>query len=133
MLAFQGLYSWDVGGMSKDDVLSLSWAADDETGGNVDMETAVFARILLAGAIENQEKIDALIKQNLKGWDFGRLNKVSLAILRMSVYSLLFQKDISPSIVIDEAVDIAKKYGEDDAFKFVNAVLDNIGKTVPSE
>lgn len=133
VLAFQGLYSWDVGGMSKDDVLSLSWAADDETSGNVDMETSVFARILLAGAIENQEKIDALIKQNLKGWDFGRLNKVSLAILRMSVYSLLFQKDISPSIVIDEAVDIAKKYGEDDAFKFVNAVLDNIGKTVPSE
>lgn len=133
ILAFQGLYSWDVGGMEKDDVLSLDWASDDETDSGVDMETSVFARLLLAGAIENHEKIDALIKQNLKGWDFSRLNKVSLAILRMSIYSLLFQKDISPSIVIDEAVDIAKEYGEDDSFKFVNAVLDNIRKTVPTE
>ena len=48
----------------------------------------------------------------------------------MSIYSLLYQKDIPPSIVIDEAVEIVKDYGEDDAHKFTNAVLDNVSKDI---
>ena len=130
ILAFQGLYSWDVGGMTKEDVLALSWGENEKNEEVTDTETATFARVLIAGAIENQAKIDELIKANLKGWDFNRVNKVSLAILRLSVYSLLFQKDVPSTIVIDEAIDIAKEYGQDDAFKFVNAVLDNVKKTV---
>ena len=130
ILAFQGLYSWDVGGMTKEDVLALSWVGNEKNEEVTDTETATFARVLIAGAIENQAKIDELIKANLKGWDFNRVNKVSLAILRLSVYSLLFQKDVPSTIVIDEAIDIAKEYGQDDAFKFVNAVLDNVKKTV---
>ncbi len=129
ILAFQGLYSWDAGGMTKDDVLTLSWAENDAGEAVLEQETSAFARILIAGAIENQEQIDNLIKENLKGWEFDRVNRVSLAILRMSVYALLFQKDIPATIVIDEAIDIAKEYGQDDAFKFVNAVLDNIRKS----
>lgn len=129
ILAFQGLYSWDAGGMTKDEVLTLSWAENDTGEAVLEQETSAFARILIAGAIENQEQIDNLIKENLKGWDFDRVNRVSLAILRMSVYALLFQKDIPATIVIDEAIDIAKEYGQDDAFKFVNAVLDNIRKS----
>ena len=130
ILAFQGLYSWDVGGMTKEEVLALSWVENEKNEEVTDTETATFARVLIAGAIENQAKIDELIKANLKGWDFNRVNKVSLAILRLSVYSLLFQKDVPSTIVIDEAIDIAKEYGQDDAFKFVNAVLDNVKKTV---
>ena len=130
ILAFQGLYSWDVGGMTKEDVLALSWVENEKNEEVTDTETATFARVLIAGAIENQAKIDEIIKANLKGWDFNRVNKVSLAILRLSVYSLLFQKDVPSTIVIDEAIDIAKEYGQDDAFKFVNAVLDNVKKTV---
>ncbi|WP_187107431.1 transcription antitermination factor NusB [Treponema pectinovorum] len=128
ILAFQGLYSWDVGGINKDEVLTLSWAVEDSDDEVLDMETSTFARVLIAGAIENQAQIDELIKSNLKGWNFDRVNKVSLAILRMSVYALLFQKEVPASIVIDEAIDIAKEYGQDDAFKFVNAVLDNINR-----
>ncbi len=115
--------------MTKDEVLTLSLAENDAGEAVLEQETSAFARILIAGAIENQEQIDNLIKENLKGWDFDRVNRVSLAILRMSVYALLFQKDIPATIVIDEAIDIAKEYGQDDAFKFVNAVLDNIRKS----
>ena len=93
------------------------------------METAVFARVLIDGAINNQEKIDSLISGHLSGWEFNRVNKVSMAILRMSVYSLLFQPEIDSSIVINEAVEIAKQFGQDDSFRFVNAVLDNIKKS----
>ncbi|MBO5100507.1 MAG: transcription antitermination factor NusB [Treponema sp.] len=133
ILAFQGLYSWDVGGIKKEDVISLSWNRDDNSEEMNDDDSCVFARVLLAGAIENHEKIDELIKSHLSGWDFNRVNRVSLAILRMSVYSLLFQKDVPATIVIDEAIDIAKEYGQDDSFKFINAVLDNIRKEISLE
>ena len=136
IIAFQGLYSWNVGGMSEKDVLELSWLTTDsfekeESGKTaLDEEGATFSRMLIAGTIENIEKIDETIKKHLTNWDFSRLNKVTLAILRMSVYSLLFTKDIDSSVVIDEAIDIAKNYGPDDSYKFVNAILDNISKSL---
>ena len=133
------MYSWDVGGMSEKDVLELSWASanprdgeDEETTERVplDDESAAFSRMLIAGTIENRAQIDDLIKKNLTNWEFDRVNKVTIAILRMSVYSLLYTKDIDPSIVIDEAIDIAKNYGPDDSYKFVNAILDTIRKSL---
>ena len=56
------------------------------------------------------------------------MNKVALAVIRMSVYSLLYQKDVDPKITIDEAVEIVKDYGEDETHKFTNAILDHISK-----
>ena len=130
--AFQGLYSWDVGGMSEKDVLELSWVKTSSESGSeglsVSDDSAAFARMLIAGTIENVQKIDEVIKAHLTNWEFDRVNKVTIAILRMSVYSLMFMKDVEPSIVIDEAIDIAKNYGPDDSYKFVNAILDNIKK-----
>ena len=134
IVAFQGLYSWDVGGMNEKDVLELSWvnSPSSEEGESekapLDNESSAFSRMLIAGTIENIAKIDETIKAHLTNWDFNRVNRVTIAILRMSVYSLLFTKDVEPSIVIDEAIDIAKNYGPDDSYKFVNAILDNIRK-----
>lgn len=133
IIAFQGLYSWDVGGIDEKDVLELSWAKKDDGSESIDAEDEAFARTLIAGTIENINEIDERIKAHLKNWTIERLNKVTLAILRISVYSLLYTKDIVPSIVIDEAIDIAKNYGVDDSYKFVNAVLDNIRKDAEKE
>lgn len=133
IIAFQGLYSWDVGGIDEKDVLELSWAKKDDGSESIDAEDEAFARTLIAGTIENINEIDGRIKAHLKNWTIERLNKVTLAILRISVYSLLYTKDIVPSIVIDEAIDIAKNYGVDDSYKFVNAVLDNIRKDAEKE
>lgn len=147
ILAFQALYSYDVGGVALEDLLKLEWTeneweseekSDDvvaaalETKESVihaDSESDDYARILISGTINHLQEVDECIKAHLSAkWDFGRLNKVSLAILRMSVYSILYQKDLHPTIVIDEAIDIAKQYGTDDSFKFINAVLDSIRK-----
>lgn len=135
IIAFQGLYSWDVGGMAEKDVLELSWmnsasGDDDSPKFKLDDEQAAFSRMLIAGTIENIQKIDEVIKAHLTNWDFERVNRVTIAILRMSVYSLMFIKDVEPSIVIDEAIDIAKNYGPDDSYKFVNAILDTIRKSL---
>lgn len=130
ILAFQALYSWNVGGVDTDTLLKFGWV-DHEKLEDMGDDIVMFARLLITGTIEHVDEIDAMIKKHLVNWDFERLNKVDLAILRISVYPLLFQKDIHPSIVIDEAIDISKEFGADDSYKFVNAVLDNIRKNLP--
>ncbi|MCR4714942.1 MAG: transcription antitermination factor NusB [Treponemataceae bacterium] len=129
IIAFQALYSWDVSGMELEDLLKFEWVSP-ETKERMDEESDTFTRLLISGTIENCGEIDEVIKKHLINWDFERLNKVDLAILRISVYSLLFQKDIHPTIIIDEAIDISKEFGTDESYKFVNAVLDNVRKTL---
>lgn len=131
ILAFQALYSYDVGAMSLDDMLAFAWISGEGSAGNFSQQECDFARLLIVGTVEHIEEVDSYIKKYLSAnWDFSRINRVSLAILRMSAYSLLYQKDMKPSIVIDEAIDIAKSYDADDSFKFINAVLDKINKSI---
>lgn len=132
ILAFQALYSWDANCQTPEELVSFSWL-EAEKRKNLDEAIAAFARLLVLGTLENRSMVDDIIKRHLKNWDFARLNRVDLAILRLSVYSLLFQADIAASIVIDEAVDISKEYGTDDSYRFVNGVLDGIRKTIQSE
>jgi len=91
-------------------------------------ETLVFAQLLIQGALDDLPHIDEVIKGQLENWDFARLNKVDLALLRMSVYCLLHQRDIPATVTIDEAVDISKAYGTADSYRFINGVLDGIRK-----
>ncbi len=156
ILAFQALYSWDVGGVSIEDLLTFSWlehddadmAEDGASGDDIKFclldkqmelfdglapekkeELYIFARLLVRGTVENVAEIDEIIKNHLSAnWSLDRINKVALAVIRMSVYSLLYQKDVPAAIVIDEAVEIVKDYGVDDSHKFTNAILDNISK-----
>ena len=129
ILAFQALYCWESNHLAVDELLTFPWL-DSEKQAAFDADIADFSRLLIAGTIENIEAIDTLIKKHLQHWDFSRLNRVDLAILRMSVYSLMYQPDIAPSIVIDEAIGISREFGTDDSFKFVNGVLDSIRITL---
>ena len=130
VLAFQTLYSYEVGGIPLEDLLTFSWASENGLSvEDANKEEYVFARLLVAGTVEHLSEIDENIKKHLAAnWDFDRVNKVSLSVLRMSVYSLLYQKDVGASVVIDEAIQIAKEFGAYDSFRFINAVLDKIGK-----
>ena len=133
VLAFQALYSHEVGGVPISDLLTFSWANEEGTA-DADKEEYLFARFLVTGTMEHLDEIDELVKSHLAvNWNFDRLNKVSLSILRMSVYSLLYQKETNASIIIDEAVNIAKDFGSDDSFRFINAVLDKISKAAAQE
>lgn len=157
ILAFQALYSWDVAGVDLNDLISFSWLESDvfdasEVGEDSSDEVKYclqekqmsqfeklspakkqevfdYARILVKGTVENIQQIDEIIKKHLSSrWSIERLNKVALAVVRMSVYSLLYQKEVDPKITIDEAVEIVKDYGEDETHKFTNAILDSIRK-----
>ena len=138
ILAFQALYSWDVSKSSLEDILTFSWLQNDseikegiEQSEPTDSlkEDETFATLIIQGTIDHVDEIDNTIKQYLSSnWSMDRINKVALAILRTATYEIMFQKDIDPKISIDEAVHIAQDYGTDDSFKFINAVLDKIGK-----
>jgi len=136
ILAFQALYSWESNRVPVEELITFAWL-DEKKLKSLDEGTSVYSKMLIAGSIENIKIIDETIKKHLQNWDITRLNRVDLAILRMSVYALMFQKDISPSIVIDEAIGICLEYGSDDSYKFVNGVLDSIrvtlGENSPSE
>jgi len=135
ILAFQALYCWEttraneVGRVAIDELLAFPWI-DREKQLSLDKSVADFSRLLIAGTIENINDIDAMIKKHLQNWDFSRLNRVDLAILRMSVYTLMYQQGIAPSIVIDEAIGIAREFGTDESFRFINGVLDGIKITL---
>lgn len=72
--------------------------------------------------------IDEKISAASKGWSINRIGKVELAVLRLAVYEMLFDEDIPVGVAIDEAVEIAKKYGQDGSPAFVNGVLAAIAK-----
>ena len=142
ILAFQTLYSYELCSAGSPEgrsrateaqgqSLEFSWI-DDSNRERINAESIDFARLIAAGTIQNLNEIDGQIKTQLEHWDFSRINKVDQALLRIGVYSLLFQKDIPASVTIDEAVDISKEYGTDESYRFVNGVLDGIRKNLES-
>ena len=78
------------------------------------------------GVYANMEHIDNLIETHSKGWNIGRISKVDLSIMRLSIYEICFRKDIPYSVSINEAVELAKKYSNEDAGSFVNGILSKI-------
>jgi transcription antitermination protein NusB len=127
ILAFQAVYAWDSSGGATEHLLDFDWL-DEEKRSALEEEVATFARLLIGGTLENIEAVDSAIKAHLQNWSFERLKRVDLAVLRIGVYSLLFQRDIPAQITIDEAIEIAKEYGSDDSYRFINGVLDGIWK-----
>ncbi len=131
IIAFQSIYAWDVNNVPLEELLTFSWLNKDSENENQSdiKDENLFASIIVKGTIDNISQIDELIDSHLSAnWSKDRINKVTLAILRTSIYELKFQSGSNPKIVIDEAINIAKEYGADDSFKFINAVLDKIGK-----
>ena len=131
ILAFQAMYSWEVGGVNIDDLLSFSWLEDKGIDSESDKteQERLFAKLLVNGTVENISQIDGIIKSKLsEKWTIDRINKVALTVLRLSIYEMIFQKETDSVIIIDEAIEISKDFGAEDSYKFINAVLDNVRK-----
>ena len=91
-------------------------------------ETEYFLDVV-HGVMEKKDEIDSLIENHARGWSLERMPKVDLAIMRLSIYELRFREDIPWNVSINEAVELAKKYGGDQSKSFINGVL---GKIVAS-
>lgn len=95
---------------------------------DLDAEETVFFRKLVYGVRENSDFLDKTISPHLRKWKLNRLPLVDLCILRLAVYEAELTEDTPVNVAISEAVLLAKKYSDDDARSYINAVLGNIAK-----
>jgi len=93
-------------------------------------EIKEYSTWLVNGIISDQAKIDNIIQQISEHWRISRMALVDRNILRMAVFELLYEENIAPAIIINEAIEIAKKYSGDEAATFVNGILDAIRKNL---
>ena len=90
-----------------------------------------FSAELIDGILAHQTAIDAQISKCVANYDIGRIAAVDRNILRVAIYEMLFCKDIPPVVSINEAIEIAKRYGSEDSGRFVNGVLDRLRHELP--
>ena len=94
------------------------------------LETDDFSKQIVDTTIEHIEEIDSIIVSSLKGWTIDGLSKVSLAILRISVAQMLYMKDVPVGVIINEAVELSKHFGDKDDYQFINGSLSRIEKSI---
>lgn len=85
-----------------------------------------FGEELINGTIEHIEDIDGRIKTLAHNWEFERIAKIDLAILRLAMFEMIFRKDIPPVVSINEAIDLSKEFSNADAKRFINGILDRL-------
>lgn len=98
------------------------------TEGPLPFEVRKFAEELILGVAENLEKIDQVIEEHSTNWALDRMARVDLSLLRMATYELLFCPETPTSVVINEAVEIGKRFGTQETSAFVNGILDKISR-----
>ena len=123
--ALQILYAIDITKDEPEACLDIFWKDNDEASKDI----REFATGLVMGVCDKKKEIDKLISEYATNWQLERMAVIDRNVLRFATYELLFMKDIPPKVSINEAIDIAKKYGGTDSGKFVNGVLDKINKT----
>ena len=115
--ALQALFQIDVS--NTEPSLAIEHVLDGETSDD-------YLNQLVVGVVEQKEEIDALISESLEKWSLDRLATVDRNLLRMAAFELKFSQDIPDNVILDEAIEIAKIYGDDQSSKFINGVLSKI-------
>lgn len=128
-LAVQMSYQWELDPSSLNDPKSIDRFWKEQAISND--ENREFFELLVRGVATRLPELDELIVSHLKGWKLDRLDKVDIALLRVSLFEMLFYvgKDpADPAVVINEAVEIGKKFGNPKTPAFINGLLDSISK-----
>lgn len=120
-LALQILFQYDLtkGECNTDELLKDKEIEDDIKEFAIRLKDAVIAHL---------QEIDAIIKKKTKGWTLKRMAVVDRNVLRFAICEMLYFPDIPPKVAINEAIDIARKYGSEESGQFVNGILDRIYK-----
>jgi N utilization substance protein B len=121
-LAMQMLFQADLGRQTPDQVEATFWKAADE----VDLKVRGFAEDIFRAAIERQPRIDELIAEHSRHWRLERMAAVDRNLLRMAVAEMLAFRSTPFPIVINEALEIGRRYSSDESITFLNGVLDSI-------
>jgi transcription antitermination protein NusB len=130
--AIQMLYQWEVGRVSMYEVRETFWsgpAAEDATS---ETEQA-FATRLAEGVAAKLTEIDPLVAAAAEHWRLERMNVMDRLILRLAVYEFLHEPETPAKVVINEALELARTFSNDDAVRFINGILDGIRKKLERE
>lgn len=128
-LCLQMLFQWDMGKQTPEHVQKTFWAER----GEVDEETRGFADDIFHVAVERQEEVDALIQKHAQHWRMERMAAVDRNVLRAAVAEMLAHRDTPKPVVINEALEIARKFSAPESVQFINGVLDSVGKELSAE
>ena len=126
--ALQILYQLEMNPVPLQEALPAFWAEHTEFS----EDTRRFTEMLVQGSLEHREEIDKIILKATENWQLDRMAAIDRNILRFSTYELLYIDDIPRKVTINEAVNLAKKFSQEESGKFVNGVLDKINHTEKS-
>lgn len=136
-MALQMLYQREVGRLEPRQLVRefdlhsfRAETADADATLHASKAALAYARTLLEGSLVNQELIDTLIDEQAENWRLERMPVVDRNVLRLAVYELCHQPDVPPVVVIDEAIELAKKFGSEQSGRFVNGILDALLATL---
>ncbi|HKO01384.1 MAG TPA: transcription antitermination factor NusB [Thermoanaerobaculia bacterium] len=122
-LALQMLFQYDMSGNAPDMVISTFEDLEKSKA-----NTREFATKIFKGTVDHMEKIDEMIQAQADNWRLSRMAVVDRNIIRMSIYEFLHEDDTPKLVIIDEAIEIAKKFGTQKSSQFINGILDGILK-----
>jgi N utilization substance protein B len=122
--ALQLLYQWEGERPQPASLLPEFWRGREEDAG-----TRKFAEQLFLGAAAAAEELDALIAAHSEHWKLDRMAAIDRNLLRLAVHEMRTRTDVSPAVVINEALEIARRFSSADSVEFINGVLDAIRKT----
>ena len=122
--ALQMLYQVDIRHISPEQVERQFWEGQPESP----QEVRTFTNRLVSGTAAHLPEIDALITRYADNWNLKRMAVIDRNILRLGVFELLHQQEAPPKVCINEAIELAKRFGDEDSGKFINGILDAIHK-----
>jgi len=122
-LALQVLYQLDMSGESSEQALRSFADSFEHTPG-----AREFGEALVRGVLDQREQIDASIAEASEHWRLERLSRIDANVIRIAVYEMTTPPGLPPQIAINEAIEVARKFGTTDSAAFVNGVLDAVGK-----
>ena len=134
IIALQSLYQIDIAQKTWEEIeefidnYPLLKIDPEEKKENFLDKSKEFSKELVQGVLEKLKDVDQIIPNYLKNWKYERILSIDRNILRMGVYELVFRADIPYKVTINEAIELAKRFGDEKSGSFVNGVLDNIVK-----
>lgn len=128
-IALQALYIVDTAGLAAPEAFAIV----NRRGKVDDEKTVEFARELFEGAAAMREELDGHIQSRAENWTMARMACVDRNVLRLASYELIYRRDTPVNVVIDEAIEIARKFSTEDSTKFINGILDKIKALRPKD
>ena len=126
--ALQMLFQWDITHDLIEQIAATFW--DGQDGEEEAEETRTFAEALASGTVGHVERIDALIARHAENWRLDRMAFVDRNLLRLATYEFLFDAETPKTVVINEAIEIARRFSAQESPQFINGILDSIRKEV---